>query len=62
MNKIDLIDQLINYYRMDRRKRQFKWWLALWKWVFEVCLVNAYVAYVKMCKNIYNIEFIEGDS
>ena len=23
---------------------------------FEVCLVNAYVAYVKMCIDIYNIE------
>ena len=30
MNKIDLGDQLRNYYRMDRWKRQFKWWLALW--------------------------------
>ena len=25
-------------------------------WGFEVCLVNAYVAYVKMCTNIYNID------
>ena len=25
-------------------------------WGFEVCLVNAYVAYVKICTNIYNIE------
>ena len=56
MNKIDLGDQLRNYYRMDRRKRQLKWWLASWMWGFEVCLVNAYVAYVKMCTNIYNIE------
>ena len=55
-NNIYLGDQLRNYYRMDRRKRQLKWWLALWMWGFEVCLVNAYVAYVKICTNIYNIE------
>ena len=56
MNKIDLGDQLRNYYRMDRWKRKFKWWLAFWMLGFEVCLVNAYVAYVKMCIDIYNIE------
>ena len=48
MNKIDLGDQLRNCYCMDRQKWQFKCWIALWMWGFEVCLVNAYVVYVKM--------------
>ena len=56
MNKIDLGDQLRNYYRMDRWKRQFKWWFALQMWGFEVSLVNAYIAYTKMCTNLYKME------
>ena len=56
MNKIDLGDQLRNYYRMDRWKRQFKWWFALWMWGFEVSLVNAYITYTKMSTNLYKIE------
>ena len=57
MNKIDLGDQLRNYYCMDRWKRQFKWWFALWMWGFEVSLVvNAYITYIKMCTNLYKME------
>ena len=56
MKKIDLGDQLRGYFRIDRWKRKFKRWLALWMWGFKVCLVNTCVAYVKMCTNIYNIE------
>ena len=56
MNKIDLGDQLRNYYCMDRWKRQFKWWFALWMWGFEVSLVNAYITYTKMRTNLYKIE------
>ena len=56
MKNIDLGDQLRNYYRVDIWKRQFKWWIALCMWGSEVCLVNAYVSYVKICTNIYNIK------
>ena len=56
MNKIDLGEKLTKYYRMDIWKPKSKWWLALWMWVFKVCLVNSYVACVKMCTNVYNVE------
>ena len=56
MNKIDLGDQYRGQYKMDYWKRQSKWWMALWLFGLQVCVVNAYVAYTAMCTHLYKME------
>lgn len=56
MNKIDLGDQYRGQYKMDYWKRQSKWWMALWLFGLQICVVNAYVAYTAMCTHLYKME------
>ena len=56
MNKIDLGDQYRGQYKMDYWKRQSKWWMALWLFGLQVCVVNAFVAYTAMCTHLYNMK------
>lgn len=56
MNKVDLSDQYRSQYRMDHWKRQSKWLMALWLFGFQVCVVNAFVAYRTICTHLYNMD------
>jgi len=55
MNKIDLGDQYRGQYKMDYWKRQSKWWMELWLFGLQVCMVNAFVIYYAMCVHLYKM-------
>ena len=55
MSKIDLGDQYRGQYKMNYWKRQSKWWMTLWLFGLQVCIVNAFVAYTAMCTYLNNM-------
>ena len=51
MNSVDLADQLRHYYRPDGLWfRMRKWWWSVFLWALGQAKVNAYKAYLSVCK------------
>ena len=48
MGDVDIADQLRNNYRFDHWLRNRKWWWSIMMWGLGVCLVNAYIVYLKV--------------
>jgi len=46
MGKVDIGDQLRNYYRFDHWMRKRKWWRSFWMWDFGMLLTNSYILYL----------------
>lgn len=45
MGRVDVGDQLRNYYRFDHFMRKRKWWWSFWMWGMGMLLTNAYIIY-----------------
>mmetsp|Transcript_31412 Transcript_31412/g.64718 ORF Transcript_31412/g.64718 Transcript_31412/m.64718 type:complete len:194 (-) Transcript_31412:36-617(-) len=45
MNDNGIADQLRLQYRLMRFSCNFKWWWSLWRWGFELTIVNAFIMY-----------------
>ena len=46
MGGVDLLDQFINCYRIRIRGR--KWYWAIWSWLIDACVSNAWVLFKKL--------------
>ena len=45
MGRVDVGDQLRNYYRFDHFMRKRKWWWSFWMWGMGMLLTNSYIIY-----------------
>lgn len=43
MGRVDVGDQLRNYYRFDHFMRKRKWWWSFWMWTMGMLLTNAFI-------------------
>ena len=50
MGRVDVGDQLQNYYQFDHWMRKRKWWRSFWMWCMWILLTNTYVLYKKYCE------------
>lgn len=50
MGRVDVGDQLRNYYRFDHFMRKRKWWWSFWMWCMGMLLTNSYILYKKFCE------------
>ena len=47
MGRVDVGDQLRNYYRFDNIMQKRKWWRSFWMWGMGTLLTNSYIIYKK---------------
>ena len=45
MGHVDVSDQLQNYYRIDHRLLNHKWWWEIYLWGMGFMIINAYTCY-----------------
>ena len=59
MGRVDVGDQLRNYYRFDHFMRKRKWWWSFWMWGMGMLLTNTYTYELHNMKPKYNhYEFV----